>query len=77
MRWNDRISLIVVAFGISGCATQALGGPPDGLLQDCGTVPTKPRTNGELAKQREALIADIKACNRDKALLREWAERKQ
>lgn len=74
MRWNDRVTLILVCF-LTGCATT--GGsnlPPAEFLQDCGTIPGKPATNRELVKQREALIADLRACNRDKSNLREWVK---
>lgn len=74
MRFNDRITLLLIVFVLPGCATAVANLPPYELMQDCGSPPTKPRTNGELVKQREALIADLKSCNRDKALLREWAE---
>jgi predicted small lipoprotein YifL len=74
MRFADKLTLVLV-IGLGGCATSTpLRLPPADLLQDCGSTLTKPRTNGELVRQREALIVDIAACNRDKALLREWAK---
>lgn len=73
-------SLAFAALALVGCASAPVGAsrqlPPADLLQDCGTIPGKPKTNRELSLQRDALIADLEACNRDKARLREWAEDK-
>jgi len=72
---------VLVTLGLIGCATVApqiiKQLPPAELLQDCPDVSVKPKTNGELAKQRDGLKASLKACNIDKQRLREWVERKE
>lgn len=73
MRCSSLAALLAVS--LASCATSAPRAlPPVEFLQDCGTIPPKPKTNGELSRQREALIADLKQCNRDKANLRAWQE---
>ncbi len=74
MRCSSLVALFL-AVSLASCATSAPRAlPPVEFLQDCGTIPPKPKTSGELSRQREALIADLKQCNRDKGNLRAWAE---
>jgi hypothetical protein len=72
MRWLS--SLVVLA--LMGCAAV----PPDRAptpveaLQDCPIPTVNSKTNGGLAKGVLDLRASLRACNKDKAILRAWQE---
>lgn len=71
------LSSVLALILLSACAHTRVGGPPAEFLLDCGAEYPVPTTNGALAKQRNQLLEDLRACNRDKAALREWAKDKE
>lgn len=61
---------------VASCATSTPGMralPPVDLLQDCNEPAYRSSTNGQLAEAVAALRDALRACNRDKQDLREWA----
>jgi hypothetical protein len=68
----------MVALALAGCATKPQGHapaaiPPE-LVQDCQEPARAFKTNGELLRYSLDLRDALRACNRDKAALREWQE---
>lgn len=58
---------------LAGCAsTGAL--PPADLLQDCPEPVARVVTNADMARQNLDLKTALRACNKDKERLREWAD---
>ncbi len=64
---------------LASCASVAPGPnrilPPYELLQPCGSEYPVPKTNGELARQRQSLLDALRGCNQDKESLREWVDK--
>lgn len=68
--------LMLVALLVTSCATATPGLrllPPVELLQDCSEPPYRTGTNGQLAEALVSFRDSLRACNRDKAALRDWA----
>jgi hypothetical protein len=68
MRWLSSLFLL-----LAGCAAPTAP-PPAFLLQDCPAPAIRARTNGELAATLQDYRYALRACNDDKAALREFAK---
>ena len=62
---------------LPACATKQLPEPvlgfPYELAQDCEETPVRLETNGDIVLAYRSARSDLRACNADKAGLREWA----
>lgn len=70
-----RNNLLVFLLVLAGCSTAPPAVPYEALA-DCEKPPVDTRTNGGLAKGIHDLRLAIDLCNKDKAILRDWAEGK-
>ena len=62
---------------LSGCATPINDTPPSYLLEDCVAVRVNAATNADLLDIIDNQRRALRACNDDKAALREWAASKE
>ncbi len=73
-----RSSLILGLMLLTGCGTVQTEYirelPPASLLEDCQVPQIVLRTNQDLATHIVDLRGALRACNQDKAALREWAK---
>lgn len=74
MPWQSNTLLAVMAI-LAGCSTVSVQDPgfsvPSEALQPCAEPSVDTRTNGGLARGVRDLRASLRACNLDKAILRE------